>query len=93
MELSPFLATETMAWEDSETGLTRMKSYRAHARKLLREKVNMEEAKKCLNSDLSPEIYNGLFACIAISRHAYRYAFHNSATTSSNYQLGGQQSL
>lgn len=72
MELSPFLATETMAWEDSEAALTRMKSYRAHARKLLSEKVNMEEAKNCLNSDLSPEIYNGLFACIAISRHAYR---------------------
>lgn len=72
MELAPFIATEDLGWEESQQGLTRMKSYRAHARKLLGEKVNIEAVKNALNAPLSPEVYNGFFACIAISRHAYR---------------------
>jgi len=79
LELAPSLSSKELS-SDNETNFKRCLEFRAKMRKLLHEQVNLTHVTKLLslaeNKDqkaLSAEAWNGLFACIAQSRHAFRY--------------------
>jgi hypothetical protein len=71
LKLSPLLAIEEI-YCDSESGISRINSYRERVKKDLSETVDLDAVALALQTKLPPKVYNGFFACIAVSRHAYR---------------------
>lgn len=65
---------------DKEIQSTRRLEYRVQMRNLLHEKIDLSAVEDILlaaeagdRSLLSVKAYNGFYACIAVSRHAFRY--------------------
>jgi hypothetical protein len=55
----------------------RIRAFRTRMKTLLRERINLTAVESVLGSgqdEVSADALNGFFACIAISRHAYRYS-------------------
>lgn len=76
--LSKLLPTQKVSL-DNELNLRRCLHYRTQILKLLRNKVNLLAVKKILstveagdNSAIPANAYNGFYACVAVSRHAFR---------------------
>ncbi|GME36131.1 hypothetical protein K441DRAFT_612850 [Neofusicoccum parvum] len=80
LEMAPLLSTAQVSLEDS-VNQKRRETYRATMRKLLNERVRLPRVEAILaeveggNWDhMTRDAYNGLFGCVALSRHAYRWA-------------------
>ena len=78
LELVPSLSTEELS-QDDEVNYQRCLDYRLRYRQLLSESIDTKQAAALLSAsengakDLLPgEAWNGFFACIALSRHAFR---------------------
>ncbi|PQE26176.1 Indoleamine 23-dioxygenase protein [Rutstroemia sp. NJR-2017a BBW] len=79
LELVPSLSTEELS-SDDKVNFQRCLDYRVRYRQLLAERIDMKQVAAVLSAsengakDLLPgEAWNGLFACIALSRHAFRW--------------------
>ncbi|KAI3336198.1 hypothetical protein F4824DRAFT_509968 [Ustulina deusta] len=80
MEIIPTLSTNTPTLDDA-ANKERMANFRRTMSKLLAERVNIPEVEAALkrfesgdHSSLKREVYNAVYCCIAVSRHAYRWA-------------------
>ncbi|KAI1367615.1 hypothetical protein F5Y08DRAFT_49634 [Xylaria arbuscula] len=80
MELLPMLYTDTPSLEDS-VNIERRERYRVAVRSLFRDRIALDEVTRILEeverdswSTISRDILNGFYCCIALSRHAYRWA-------------------
>jgi hypothetical protein len=78
LQLAPSLSVQQVSLDDNVNS-ERCFQYRENMRKLLRDNVNLSEVETILaaveagNQLAFPsDAYNGFFACIALSRHAYR---------------------
>jgi hypothetical protein len=78
LQLVPSLSVQQVSLDDNVNSERRFQ-YRENMRKLLRDNVSLSEVEAILTSveagnELSfpSDAYNGFFACIAMSRHAYR---------------------
>ncbi|TAQ85435.1 hypothetical protein B7494_g6256 [Chlorociboria aeruginascens] len=78
-ELAPLLPWKEMSGNDQKN-YQRSIDYRAKMRALLHDRVDLKQVEKVLfaaqngdNTILPGEAWNGLFACIATTRHAYRW--------------------
>ncbi|PSR84007.1 hypothetical protein BD289DRAFT_434880 [Coniella lustricola] len=81
LQLIPFLAVDVKLAYNDEANIERRRDYRASMRKLLAERVDLSEVKRVLAlpeanqwTDMSREAYNGFYCCLAVCRHAYRWA-------------------
>ena len=79
LELAPSLSTKEPSL-DTDVNTKRCLEYRARMRKLLHDHIDLPAVKAILSavetgdeSALTADAYNGFFACIALSRHAFRY--------------------
>ncbi|CAG8977803.1 hypothetical protein HYALB_00010888 [Hymenoscyphus albidus] len=79
LELVPSLSTAELSIDDC-VNYQRCLDYRAKYRHALEERINIEKVDALLSAaekedtkTLLREAWNGLFACIALSRHAYRW--------------------
>ncbi|KAJ5577604.1 uncharacterized protein N7459_006568 [Penicillium hispanicum] len=79
-QLLPLLSTTEPSLDD-EVNIARCQNYRSLMRKLLAEKINLDEVERFLtdvefgkHTSFSREAYNGFYACVSVSRHAYRWA-------------------
>ncbi|ETS87858.1 hypothetical protein PFICI_01686 [Pestalotiopsis fici W106-1] len=80
LELSPLLATAEPSLDD-DTNQGRRIQYRSLMRKLLSDRISIPkvgaimEVAETGNFDLFPrDAYNGFYCCVAVLRHAYRWA-------------------
>lgn len=81
LELEKFLACEEVSLDEQEN-LRKVQVFRAHMQKLLQERVDLTAVKSILfaletkqNHGIQLEDLNGFFACISMSRHAFRYGY------------------
>ncbi|KAJ6110140.1 hypothetical protein N7486_002375 [Penicillium sp. IBT 16267x] len=79
LKLAPSLSIENVPL-DKEIHYRRRLEYRVQMRNLLRENIDMSAVENILsaseagdNSVFSAKAYNGFYACIAVSRHAFRW--------------------
>ncbi|KAK2746483.1 hypothetical protein FQN57_003109 [Myotisia sp. PD_48] len=80
LELVPLLSTADPSL-DNDVNNERRSKYRSLMRKLLTERVNIHEVEQVLAAveagkwhALPRDAYNGVYCCIAVCRHAYRWA-------------------
>jgi hypothetical protein len=78
LELAPSISCEVLDPEDIASG-RRVHTFRERMRQLLKDRVELPVVKTLLaaedgieSSILPAEIWNGFYACIALSRHAFR---------------------
>ena len=78
IELAPLLSVEPPLLND-EDNTKRRNDFRARVRKLLSERVDVVRVRKLLaaveagrREAIDQKAYNGFYACVAVSRHAYR---------------------
>lgn len=78
LELVPSLSTAEISTDDL-SNYQRCLAYRVKYKQILKERINLKQvevllsaAEKSATNILSREAWNGLFACIALSRHAFR---------------------
>lgn len=79
-ELVPLLSAAPPSLDD-DVNTQRRSNYRSLMRKLLAERINISEVKSILaaveNGEwevLPRDAYNGFYCCVAVCRHAYRWA-------------------
>ncbi|KAI9708955.1 MAG: hypothetical protein M1820_003649 [Bogoriella megaspora] len=80
LELAPLLSNEPPSLDD-EYNTERRNEFRSRMRKLLNERIDVAQVRKILlaveagNWDvIDRDVYNGFYSCVAVSRHAYRWA-------------------
>ncbi|KAK3337589.1 cytochrome P450 [Cercophora scortea] len=80
LEVVPYLSEPTVSLDDS-INAERQSKFRDSMRKLLAERINISEVVAILGavekgdwSVLSRDSYNGFYSCIAVCRHAFRWA-------------------
>ncbi|GES61221.1 indoleamine 23-dioxygenase protein [Aspergillus terreus] len=76
LTLAPLLPTTEVLCDD-KANAGRINAFRMRMKTLLREGINLVAVENILGSgkdQISADAWNGLFGCIAISRHAYRWA-------------------
>ena len=78
LQLAPSLSVQQVSLDDNVNS-ERCLQYRETMRKLLQDNVNLPDVEAILAAveagdklSLPSDAYNGFFACIALSRHAYR---------------------
>jgi hypothetical protein len=78
MELIPCLSAASPSLDDAENE-QRMTEFRGNMRRLLSERINIPDIETALtkvesedNSYLTRDVYNAIYCCIAVCRHAYR---------------------
>jgi hypothetical protein len=78
LQLAPSLSVQQVSLDDNVNS-ERCSQYRETMRKLLQDNVNLPEVEAILAAleagnklSFPSDAYNGFFACIALSRHAYR---------------------
>ncbi|KAI1149680.1 hypothetical protein F4825DRAFT_463935 [Nemania diffusa] len=79
MELILSLSTASPSLNDAENE-QRITKFRGNMRRLLCERINIPDIRAALarvesgeNSHLPPDVYNAIYSCIAVCRHAYRW--------------------
>ena len=77
-ELAPLLSVEKASLDD-EVNRVRIANYRAQFRRLLAERVDLDQVRSLLEAadaghwDLVPrDVYNAFYCCVSSCRHAYR---------------------
>lgn len=92
-EMAPLLPAANASTDD-EVNREIIQTFRARFRKLLDDKVNLEEVNQLLAAadagqwDVFPrDTYNAFYACVAWCRHAYRYVFTLAIQPCSRYQF------
>ncbi|KAL2269757.1 hypothetical protein VTJ83DRAFT_1941 [Remersonia thermophila] len=80
LELAPLLSAATPSLDDV-VNTERREKYRGLMRKLLTERVNVDHVRGILSAveagnwdGMTREAYNGFYCCVAVCRHAYRWA-------------------
>ncbi|PKX90051.1 uncharacterized protein P174DRAFT_445075 [Aspergillus novofumigatus IBT 16806] len=74
--MAPLLPTTEVLCDD-KANADRINAFRTRMKTLLRERINLAAVENILGSgkdNVSADAWNGFFSCIAISRHAYRWA-------------------
>ncbi|KAI0381402.1 hypothetical protein F5Y04DRAFT_280934 [Hypomontagnella monticulosa] len=79
LELAPLLPKESPSLDD-EVNETLITSFRTRFRKLLHDRVDLDQVQQLLRAAdagrwdvFSRDVYNAFYCCIASSRHAYRW--------------------
>ncbi|KAK5625403.1 hypothetical protein RRF57_001119 [Xylaria bambusicola] len=80
MELLPMLYTDTPSMDDN-VNIERRERYRVAVQSLLRDRITLDDVTTILEeveadnwSTISRDTLNGFYCCVALSRHAYRWA-------------------
>ncbi|KAL9114487.1 MAG: hypothetical protein Q9227_001568 [Pyrenula ochraceoflavens] len=80
LELAPHLSVEPPSLDD-QVNTKRRNDYRSRMRKFLKERVDLAQVQEILTAVevgswgvIDRDAYNGFYCCIAVCRHAYRWA-------------------